>query len=103
MTIAEYKARIASLEEKVARLERGKKRRAIPNPNRRFITLADALASDKATLRVGDQEMFVVEDTDSEEEVGSEAETASESEMQPGPESPQVTTRSGRVVKKPRH
>ena len=67
------------------------------------MTLAEALASDKATLRVGDTEMFVVEDTDSEEGVVSDAETASETEMQSAPESPQVTTRSGRVIKKPRH
>jgi hypothetical protein len=102
LVIAEHTAKIASLEEEVARLKRGKKRRAIPNPNRRFMTLAEALASDKATLKVGDEEMFVVEDTDSEEEVVPETETASETEMQPAPESPQVTTRSGRVVKKTR-
>ena len=70
------------------------------------MTLAEALASDKATLKVGDKEMFVVVDTDSENEVVAEvemaSETASEIEMRLTPESPQVTTRSGRVVKKPR-
>ncbi|KAG6989558.1 hypothetical protein FocnCong_v021125 [Fusarium oxysporum f. sp. conglutinans] len=38
--IASLSARVASLEEEVGRLSRGKKRRAIPNPNRKFITLA---------------------------------------------------------------
>ncbi|TVY74168.1 hypothetical protein Focb16_v006128 [Fusarium oxysporum f. sp. cubense] len=37
--------RIASLEEEVGRLSRGKKRKAIPNPNKKFITLAEALAA----------------------------------------------------------
>jgi hypothetical protein len=45
-------------------------------------------------------EMFVVEDTDSENEVVSEAETVSETVSEATPESPQVTTRSGRVIKK---
>ena len=103
LIIIEYIARIATLEEEVARLKRGKKRKAIPNPNRRFMTLAEALASDKATLKVGDNEMFVVADTnldEEEEEEDSEAETIS---IGRAPESPQVTIRSGRIIKKPRH
>ena len=39
------KARIASLEEEVARLKRGKKRKAVPNPNRRFMDVAEALVA----------------------------------------------------------
>ncbi len=58
----------------IAHLERGKKRMAIPNPNKRFITLAEALASDKAIFRVGDNEMFVVMDIDLEEEEEEEEE-----------------------------
>ena len=65
------------------------------------MALSKALASDKATLKVGDNEMFVVVDIDLEEEVVSEMETASENKMGPAPESPQVTTRSGRIIKKP--
>ena len=103
LSIAEHTLRIARLEEEVAHLKRGKKRKAIPNPNRRFVALAEALVSDKAVLKVGDKEMFVVMDTDSEEEVVSEMEAASEAEMRLTPESPQVTTRSGRIVKQPRH
>ncbi|KAJ4177283.1 hypothetical protein NW759_017450, partial [Fusarium solani] len=34
-----------SLEEEVGRLSRGKKRKAIPNPNKRFMTLAEALVT----------------------------------------------------------
>ncbi|KNB04637.1 hypothetical protein FOXG_19717 [Fusarium oxysporum f. sp. lycopersici 4287] len=43
--IASLSTRIASLEEEVGRLSRGKKRKAIPNPNKKFMTLAEALAA----------------------------------------------------------
>jgi hypothetical protein len=33
------------MEEEVGRLSRGKKRKAIPNPNKKFMTLADALVA----------------------------------------------------------
>src|SRR5437667_59051 len=98
--LAEHAVRIASLEEEVARLTRGKKRRAIPNPNRRFMTLSEALAAGEVIPKAGDQEG---PDSDSLEEVPdaevSEADTAS-IEENIAPESPQVTTRSGRTVKK---
>jgi hypothetical protein len=42
-TIATLSFRVASLEEEVKRLNWGKKRRAIPNPNRKSMTLAEAL------------------------------------------------------------
>ncbi|KAJ3454592.1 hypothetical protein MRS44_013192 [Fusarium solani] len=43
--IASLSTRIASLEEEVGRLSRGKKRKAILNPNKRFMTLAEALVT----------------------------------------------------------
>jgi hypothetical protein len=46
-TVAAHTQRIASLEEEVARLKRGKKRKAVPNPNRRFMTLGETLAAEK--------------------------------------------------------
>ncbi|KAJ0131291.1 hypothetical protein HZ326_25608 [Fusarium oxysporum f. sp. albedinis] len=46
--IASLGTRIASLEEEVGRLSRGKKRKAIPNPNKRFMTLAEALVASDA-------------------------------------------------------
>ena len=42
--IASLSTRIASLEEEVGRLSRGK-RKAIPNPNKKFMTLVEALAA----------------------------------------------------------
>ncbi|EXA29442.1 hypothetical protein FOVG_19081 [Fusarium oxysporum f. sp. pisi HDV247] len=43
-TVAAHTLRIASLEEELARLKRGKKRKAVPNPNKRFMTLGESLA-----------------------------------------------------------
>jgi hypothetical protein len=98
--LAEHTTRIASLEEEVDRLKRRKKRKAIPNPNRKFITLSKALASGETIPEVGGQEVSVeVESSLSEEEVSeveSEVETASVIEVP-------TTTRSGRLVKKPRY
>jgi hypothetical protein len=46
--IASLGTRIASLQEEVGRLSRGKKRKAIPNPNKRFMTLTKTLVSGNA-------------------------------------------------------
>ena len=54
----------------MARLKRGKKRKAIPNPNRQFMTLSEALVSGEAIPRRGDQEdPIVVVESESEEEL----------------------------------
>ena len=45
MAIAAKDTRIKALEEEVARLIRNKKRKAILNPNRRFIQVSEALAA----------------------------------------------------------
>jgi hypothetical protein len=53
----------------VARLKRGKKRRAIPNPNSRFITLSEVLAAGKAIPSITEKEKDVIlveEDVDEE-------------------------------------
>ncbi|KAG6990406.1 hypothetical protein FocnCong_v020611 [Fusarium oxysporum f. sp. conglutinans] len=46
--IASLSSRVASLEEEVGRLSRGKRRKVIPNPNRKFMTLAEALVAGDA-------------------------------------------------------
>jgi hypothetical protein len=46
--IAPLSTRVASLEEEVVRWSRGKKRKAVPNPNRKFMTLAEALVAGEA-------------------------------------------------------
>ena len=102
-TLAEHSTRIAKLEEEVARLQRGKKRKAIPNPNRRFMTLSETLAAKEAIPQIRSQEILVVGNSDIEEEEVSEVETASVIVVKGAPKSLPVTTRSGRVVKKRRN
>ncbi|KAJ0122833.1 hypothetical protein HZ326_31584 [Fusarium oxysporum f. sp. albedinis] len=59
--IASLSTRIASLEEEVGRLSRGKKRKAIPNPNKKFISLAEALAAEEdERSNSGKEELGVV-------------------------------------------
>jgi hypothetical protein len=94
--LAAHTIKIASLEEEVARLKRGKKRRAIPNPNRRFMTLSEALVDSEHIPKIRAQEESIMVDSEESEEVGSEASVRVESE------SPQRTTRRGRIIKKPR-
>ena len=102
-TLVVHAIRIASLEEEVARLKRGRKRKAIPNPNKRFMTLSEALAAGEAIPEVGGQTEPVVEDSDSEEEVVSVIEVALETEIESETEALQIHTRSGRLIKKPRY
>jgi vacuolar-type H+-ATPase subunit D/Vma8 len=48
MKVAVLNARVTGLEKQMAQVRRGKKRKAIPNPNRRFMALAEALAAGEA-------------------------------------------------------
>ncbi|KAJ0126306.1 hypothetical protein HZ326_30590 [Fusarium oxysporum f. sp. albedinis] len=48
MKVAVQDARITGLEEQMAQVRRGKKRKAVPNPNRRFMALAETLAAVEA-------------------------------------------------------
>ena len=45
---------IASLQEEVARSKRGKKRKAIPNPNKHSMDLGDNQAVGEAIPKIGD-------------------------------------------------
>jgi hypothetical protein len=63
-TLAAHAVVIASLEEEVTRLKRGRKRKAISNLNKRFITLSEALAAGKAIPEVGSQVNPVAVDSD---------------------------------------
>jgi hypothetical protein len=80
-------------------LSRGKKRRAIPNPNRKFITLAEALVAGDTISRSNE----AIEEAEAVEEVievgGVEEDEGSDSEAE---ELPVVRTRAGRAVKRPR-
>ena len=75
--------RIASLEEEVARLKRGKKRKAVPNPNRRFMTLSEALAAGEAIpgIKEKEKEVILVEEEDEEAKEDEEDEQAKGAEI----------------------
>jgi hypothetical protein len=97
--IASLSSRVASLEEEVGRLSRGKKRKAIPNPNRKFMTLAEALVAGDAISEPNQ----AADETEAVEEVievgGAEEDESTNSEAE---ELPAARTRAGRVVKRPR-
>ncbi|RKK18970.1 hypothetical protein BFJ66_g17891 [Fusarium oxysporum f. sp. cepae] len=102
MKVAVQNARITGLEEQMAQVRRGKKRKAVPNPNRRFMALAEALAAGEAlpNSKEAEIEVDVDEEVESVIEVGIRSEDESDDFMV-------VTkhcqrTRSGREVKKPR-
>jgi hypothetical protein len=79
----------------VSRLKRGKKRKAIPNPNRRFMEVDKILDSDKEVVEANLEEGMI--ESEAEEETESEAEIEAEIEAQV------TTTRAGQLVKKPRY
>ncbi|RKL07787.1 hypothetical protein BFJ70_g16864 [Fusarium oxysporum] len=86
----------------MAQVRRGRKRKAVPNPNRRFMTLAEALATGEALHDTKEAEIEV----DVDEKVKSVIEVGVGSEDERD-DFTVVTkhyqrTRSGREVKKPR-
>jgi hypothetical protein len=97
--IASLSTRIASLEEEVGRLSRGKKRKAIPNPNKKFMTLFEALVAEETISEPmqASKEMGAVEDVI--EVGGMQEDESSNSEAE---ELPVIRTRTGREVKRPR-
>ncbi|KAJ9413287.1 transcriptional activator of glycolytic enzymes-domain-containing protein [Fusarium oxysporum] len=97
--IASLSTRVASLEEEVGRLSRGKKRKAIPNPNRRFMTLAEALVADN-NIYEPNQATAETEAAEDVIEVGGvEEDESTNSEAE---ELPVARTRAGRAVKRSR-
>jgi uncharacterized coiled-coil protein SlyX len=100
--VAVQNGRIAGLEEQMAQLRRGRKRKAVPNPNRRFMALAESLTAGKSisSPKDGKKEVDVDEEVESVIEVGvGEEEESDGSEMET---KHCQRTRSGREVKKPR-
>jgi hypothetical protein len=94
--------RIAALEAEVARLTETRKRRAIPNPNQRFMRVSEALASGQPAPEnwdnlqapgVEEEGIEVVENDENEDE---------EDEEDEDPELLVRCNRSGRAVKRVR-
>jgi hypothetical protein len=101
-TVAAHTQRIASLEEELARLKRGKKRKAVPNPNRRFMTLGETLAVGEAIPEGETQNESVVVESVCSDERESESEASSVIEVREEAVPHQRTTRSGRLIKRPK-
>ncbi|SCO78505.1 related to transposase [Fusarium oxysporum] len=97
--IASLSTRIASLEEEVSWLSRGKKRKAIPNPNKRFMTLVEALVTGETISKANE----AIKEADAVKDVikvgGMEEVKSSNSEEE---ELGMVRTHAGREVKIPR-
>ncbi|KAM6508467.1 hypothetical protein FALCPG4_19003 [Fusarium falciforme] len=76
-------ARITGLEDRMAQLRRGKKRKAVPNPSRRLMALAEALAAEEALpiSKEAEIEVGVDEEAESVIEVGDRSEDESEEFM----------------------
>jgi hypothetical protein len=100
-TVAAHTRRIASLEEEVARLKRGKKRKAVPNPNRRFMTLGETLAVGEAIPGEQAQNESVVVEYASSNEHESESEAGSVIEVRGENIPQQPSRRSRRMAKNP--
>jgi len=95
-------ARITALEEEVARLTRGKKRKAIPNPNRRFIQISEALAAGEEIPPIQEEPAQRRAQEVVADEVVVVAETLVVADSSVEEEPPQIRTRSGRAVKRRR-
>jgi hypothetical protein len=101
-TVAAHTQRIASLEEELARLKRGKKRKAVPNPNKRFMTLGETLAGKESIPEGATRYTPVGVEFVSSSEQESESEAGSVTEVREENIPHQPTRRSRRVVKKTR-
>ncbi|KAF4440562.1 hypothetical protein F53441_12267 [Fusarium austroafricanum] len=101
-TVAAHTQRIASLEEELARLKRGKKRKAVPNPNKRFMTLGETLAGKESIPEGATRYMPVGVEFVSLSEQESESEAGSVIEVREENIPHQPTRRSRRLVKRPR-
>jgi predicted acetyltransferase len=102
MKVAVQNARITGLEEQMAQVQQGKKRKTVPNPNRRLMAVAEALTAGEVLL--GSKEVEIEVDVDEEVESVIEVGVRSKDESD---DFMVVTkhcqrTRSGREVKKPR-
>jgi hypothetical protein len=87
------------LKAEVARLTKTRKRRAIPNPNKKFIPLSEGLAGEnQAPEKQEVVEQPIVEEDDEEDDNKDDENDDNEYED----DAPVRRTRSGRAIKKPR-
>lgn len=100
MRILTLENEVASLKEQLERIQRGKKRRKLPNPNQDFRQIWEVMADGNEPPRVR-QPILVAEES---EEVGEESDDEDEDEEPDEAEVEEAirSTRIGRVVKRPR-
>lgn len=94
LELIEAKKSIEALEETLQRLQRGRKRKKIPNPNKRFMMIGETLGNGQAIATISGTEGPLVVASESEE-VSDQDSIESIIEEPPEP----YQTRSGRVVK----
>ncbi|OAQ57412.1 transposase [Pochonia chlamydosporia 170] len=102
-TLIAHAMRIAGLEEELVRLKRGKKRRSIPNPNKVFMTLGEALASGEAITEKESEKKHAVVNYGPSGESGSESAAGSVIVVREETILPQRITRSGSLPKRPKN
>lgn len=96
LTIANQ--RIQELEAQVARLTT-KKRKAVPNPNQKFMSIEDILGKDEQAEDAQNEEIEAEEEVEAEEEAEDEDDEVDDDEEVELPA--EVRTRSGRQTKVP--
>ena len=110
MDLVAAQQRIEVLEAQLEKALRGKKRKAIPNPNKRFMTIAGHVSdkpevdisagiSDEIVVAGGGAEPEPDDDGSEESEAASESDSSEEDEEE---EPPAIVTKSGRAVKRRR-
>jgi hypothetical protein len=90
--------RIAALEAEVARLDKKRKRKAIPNPNKRFMLMGEAIAAGEPNAENPDLNNEPVVEEEGEEEVNEGIDEDNENDEI---EAPIRYTRPGRSIKRP--
>jgi DDE superfamily endonuclease len=101
-TVAIQTARVTALEGEVAQLKKSRKRKAVPNPNRRFMEMGELLAGGEAIPDVIEVAQADVVDQGLSEAEGSAIVVASGDDSSDEILATSVHTRSGRAIKKPR-
>jgi hypothetical protein len=95
--------KMAAFEAEVARLTKTRKRKAILNPNKRFVLLFEALASEQPITKNGEAIVESGVDSEGSEEVIKDEILVHNSESEEEFEALVQRTRSGRAIKNPRN
>ena len=100
----ELEAQNASLKEQLDRVKHSRKRKNIPNPNKGFMKLSDAMAIARGDLPAAREILKREERQEVDEPAGEESDDEGEAESESDDDigGPATRTRAGREVKRPR-